>query len=193
MNKKFGLIFLLLCSGYVEAQETPDYPIFRWEEVVNAHPDTVYGISFERMKLTELPDDLQKFTSLKSLILTKNKLSALPDYLDQMDSLYHLDVGKNQLTYFPIVLCRMQQLKRLQLNRNPFERLPECLGNIEALEYLDLYDTPIRDFPSSLEQMKNIKEIDLTGIRFSPRFQEAWTNRLPSVKLIFDAPCDCME
>lgn len=193
MKQLFGLIFLLLFSLNVSSQDENDVVIYDWEIAKNASPDTIFGISFEKMKIETLPHELSKFINLEVLDLQKNKLKELPEFIKDFKELRELNAEKNQLEYFPIQICSLMKLTHLKLGRNYFENLPDCIGNISTLEYMDFYDTPIRKLPQSLELLKNLKEIDFSGIKFSPKFQESWIARLPNVKVIFDAPCDCMD
>lgn len=193
MKQIFGLIFLLYCSNDAFSQNESGVVIYDWEVAKNASVDTIFGISFEKYKLESLPDELSNFIHLQVLDIKKNKLKELPDYIKKFEDLRELDAEKNLLEFFPIQICSLKKLSHLKLARNYFENLPDCIGNVSTLEYMDFYDTPIRELPQSLELLKNLKEIDFTGIKFSPSFQKSWTDRLPNVKLVFDAPCDCLE
>ncbi len=194
MKTIYVLILLLLVSRTSDllAQES-DPKVYSWEEARVSDPDTIYGISFAKMKLSSLPEELAKFQKLKVLDLQKNKLTKLPDFIGDMKQLTRLDVAKNKLSVFPMVVCRMSSLEQLILNRNLFEKIPECIEYASSLKYIDLYDTPIRDLPGTLVNLKNLEKIDFSGIRFAPSFQEKWNSLLPEVDLVFDEGCDCME
>jgi hypothetical protein len=189
IKKPFALI-LILWSSISYGQELTMYD---WEEAQNAHPDTIFAISFEKDKLTELPSDLAKFTHLKQLKLAKNKLTELPDFVFTFDSLQELDLTRNKLSSFPVGLCRLSGLKRLLIGSNDIASLPDCIEYTSQLEYLDLYDNPIGHLPQSMMRLKNLKKIDFTGIRFNKDFQKQWTEQLPDTELVFDSPCDCMN
>jgi hypothetical protein len=189
IKKQFALI-LILWSSFAIGQ---DVTVYDWEEVQAAHPDTIYAISFEKDKLTELPSDLSKFTNLKRLNLAKNRLTELPEFIVEFDSLQELNLTKNKLSKFPIVICRLQGLKRLMIGSNDIASLPDCMEYVSELEYLDLYDNPISYLPQSMMRLKNLKKIDFTGIRFNKDFQKQWTEQLPNTELVFDSPCDCMN
>ncbi len=192
MNKRYVLIFLLSFSALAFSQEQP-VVIYDWEDVQQASPDTIFGLSLTKLKLKELPEELKKYKHIKELHLEKNKLEYLPDFITDFEYLETLNLEKNELEIFPLQICRMKALKHLSIGKNYFEQIPECIGNVQTLEYIDLIDTPISKLPEALVTLKNLKEIDFTGIRFSPNFQESWTKLLPNVKLVFDAPCDCMN
>jgi Leucine-rich repeat (LRR) protein len=193
MSRIFALFFLTAVSLAVCGQENFDFRVYNWEEVQSANPDTIFGISFEKLKLESVPPELARFKQLKSLDFQKNKLKEIPDFISEFPYLEKLNLEKNLMEYFPIQICRMKSLTHLILSRNYFESVPECIGMVTSLVYMDFYDTPIRHLPQSIENLKNLKEIDFSGIKFSPTFQKSWIARLPNVKVIFDAPCDCME
>ncbi len=187
-----SVIFLLLIAN-TSLWSQDEVKVFEWERAKTADPDTVFGISFEKMKLTELPAELEQFTKLRVLNVSRNKLTSLPGYLVNFTQLKELNAGRNLLETFPIQVCRLESLQRLILNRNSFDNLPECVGFLAEMRYMDFYDTPLRALPESLTQLKKLEKIDFTGIRFSPNFQESWERKLPNVELVFDAPCDCMN
>lgn len=191
MKNLFALIFLLSTSIVSFSQE--NIPIFKWEEVQGADADTVFGLSLEKMKLTELPAELARFTHLKILKIGKNKLIKLPLFLADFKDLEELDAGKNEMAVFPLPLCSMPSIQRLILSQNSFERIPDCIENMQALRYLDLYDTPVTNLPESFARLKSLQKVDFTGIRLSPRFQENWMGKMPHVEFVFDPPCDCMN
>ena len=194
MKKIFALIFLLnLSFSFGQKYQVENVVVYSWEEAKNANADTVYGISFEKLKLTAVPQELKKFKFLKVLDLSKNRLTELPDFIDQFPFLEDLSLEKNKLIYFPVRICKDTSLRYLRLGKNLFESLPNSIENLKKLEYLDLYDTPIGSLPETMINLTTLKEIDFTGIRFSKTFQQSWVERLDWVKIVFDSPCDCFD
>ncbi len=194
MKKIFAITFLLLInSSFAQEFTMKDVVVYDWELAKSADPDTIYGISFKKNKLTTLPDGLKKFTQLRVLDLSKNKLEKLPSYFSIFSKMEDLNLEKNKLKHFPIIVYHLTKLRFLRLGVNPFERVPTGIDNLSKLEYLDLYDCPIKSLPESMVNLKSIKKIDFSGIRFSPSFQETWVKKMSEVELIFDAPCDCLE
>ncbi len=189
IKKQFALI-LILWSSFSFGQ---DQKIYDWEVAQSADPDTIYAISFEKLKLTEVPADLARFTKVTHLNLSKNKLTKLPDFIKQFKQLEHLDLGKNDFFTFPVQICQLSELKTLIINRNAISSIPDCIEYVSKLELLDLYDNPISSLPESMARMTQLKKIDFTGIRFNKDFQKKWSEQLPNTKLIFDAPCECMN
>lgn len=192
MKKLFAIIlFLQLCDATFSQEE--EYRIYTLDEVSNANPDTIYGLTLAKQKLEVLPNQITVFKNLKHLDLSKNRLGSLPNFIADFTSLEQIDISKNQFEVFPLVLTRIPSLKTIVANRNTFDRLPESIGYNQSLEHLDLWDTPVMIFPDSFFALPNLKKLDLSGVRYSPSFQEKLKSRLPNVELILDAPCDCME
>ena len=194
MKIQFAIIFLLSLNSHLWSQlDSNQVVVYEWEVAKFANPDTIYGISFAKLKLDQLPAELETFKKLRTLNLEKNKLTEIPDFIAEFKELEELNAGKNKLETFPVQICRMTSIKRLILNRNNIETIPDCIQYSSELRYIDLYDCPLKGLPNTLTELKHLEEIDLSGIRFSPVFQESWLKKLPNTKLVFDAPCDCMD
>lgn len=187
------VIFLLITNKNFCFSQVDSVKIYHWSELVNVDPDTIYGVSFSKMKLTELPARLEQYKKLRILDLEKNRLTQLPDFVGDLNNLEILNVSKNELSVFPVEICRLSSLKSLILNRNTFDQIPECIGYCAELEMIDLWDTPVMTFPGSLQQLKSLQVIDLQGVKYGPTFQKDFQKKLPGVKVKFDPPCDCME
>lgn len=192
MRKLFVVCLQLIFSLTVFSQ-TDSVKVYTWSEVVDANPDTIYGISFSKMKLTEVPEELTKFQKLRILDLSKNKLNSLPEFLGNLSSIEELNISRNDFEIFPVEICKLSNLRTLIANRNAFYVLPECIGYLSKLEYLDLWETPISSFPESIVNLKALKEIDLQGIMYGPTFQNEIKKKIPWVTFKFDPPCKCME
>jgi Leucine-rich repeat (LRR) protein len=191
--KRLSVIILFLHLFDPVYAQNVGSTIYTLDQVLLADPDTIYAISLSKQKLDTLPKELGRFKHLKYLDLSKNKLSKLPDFIVDFKGLEQIDISKNQFDVFPLVLTRVESLKILIANRNAFDRLPESIGYNQKLEIIDLWDTPVMIFPESFYSLPQLKKLDLSGIRYSPTFQEKLKIRLPNTEIILDAPCDCME
>ena len=185
-------IFLLSSINTCLSQKF-DFKIYRWEEVQNANPDTIYGLTFAKEKRTELPTELSKFVNLRYLNLNKNKIQSLPEYFDTLKRLEVFEAEKNDFIYFPFVLTRLTQLQIINLHQNDISTIPEGIQYCLLLEKLDLSDNAIGSIPEVIFGLENLKVVDLSGVRFGPRYQKQLINRRPDIKWILDPPCDCME
>jgi Leucine-rich repeat (LRR) protein len=195
MKYKFVLFILLFSQFDLCSQENglDTFKTYRFSELTEFSPDTIYSLDLSRSKLKELPVGLKVFIHLKALDLSKNNLNDLPSWLGEMDELRVLNLAKNDFVVFPIEICRLIALEKLIFNRNNVDRLPDCIGYCKNLQELDFWDTPIFYFPDSFFQLKNLKTIDLQGIKYSPDFQEKFRNQMATSRVLFDAPCDCFK
>ena len=185
-------ICLMLSIGSYAQQEPVSY---EWEDLkILVHdPDTIESISFRKMKLDQLPEELYTYKNLRILDLSKNNLTKLPDSISSLKKLETINLERNKLDIFPIQFCRMRSLRSINLGLNTIGNLPACIEGLKDLEELYLYDNPIKVLPEGLTNLKHLKYLDLSGIRFSPEFQKIWIERLQDVKVDFDSPCDCMK
>lgn len=192
MKKQFGII-LVLALQFNLTLAADNYRVYSWEEALKSNPSDVLAISFERLKLDSIPSQILQFKRLRKLDFSKNKLTALPDFIHQLDSLEELDLSKNKFFHFPVQLCAMKQLKKLILSRNAFTQIPDCIQYMSQLSYLDLSDTPVGSFPEAFVSMTQLRTLVLNGLSYPSSFQLRWKERLPWMRIEFDAPCHCME
>lgn len=189
MKKRFVIILLLL-TEFSYAQEVKIYP---WSVAKSALPDTIYGISFQKMKLDSLPTDLQRFKNVKVLELNNNKLKTLPSWFSSFSYLESLNISKNKFDSLPGVLYQLTGLKKLSFAQNTVSQLGDNISLLKSLEFLDFWDNPIANFPQSLMDLENLKIVHAEGIKYGPKFQKKWIESMPLTEFFFDEPCDCRE
>ncbi len=191
--RKLFVIFLIVfrISGLVAQSE--GIIVYNWDEIQGCNPDTILGLSLEKLKLDTIPAELSAFKNLYVLNLGKNRFSELPDFIGEMKSLEVLDLSKNEFSIFPLPICRLEKLKKLIVNRNQFESIPDCIKYCKNLEEVDLWDTPIGGFPEGFYALNKLKVLDLTGLRFGPTFQENLIEKFPNTKITMEPPCNCMK
>lgn len=192
MKKRFALFCLLINSFWGFNQEHT-LNIYSWEQVKNANPDTIFGVSLSKLKLEKLPEELAKFTKLEYLDVSKNKLKELPAFVGVLSELKVLDISKNEFAVFPVEICKLTHIQQLIANRNTFDQLPSCIQYCSELMSIDLWETPVSTFPESMLLMKNLKSIDLQGVRFGPAFHKDLQAKFPWIEFKLDPPCDCMK
>ncbi len=191
--KSLFAIFLIALPFSILFGQIENIRVLSWNDITGCNPDTVYGLSFEKLKLDSIPPELSAFKNLKILNLGKNKLDELPDFIGDFKDLEVLDLSKNEFSIFPLPICKLTKLKRLVVNRNLFESIPDCIKYCSDLEEVDLWDTPISGLPEGFYALTNLKVLDLTGLRFGPTFQENLITKFPHTKISMEPPCDCMK
>ncbi|MGB0933462.1 MAG: leucine-rich repeat domain-containing protein [Lishizhenia sp.] len=196
MNKQFVIVFLLLifnrfCFSQVE---TNAYTFITWEIAQTANPDAVFAITFEKNKVSKLPEKLARYTNLLALELGKNKLDTLPLFISEFTQLQYIGFSKNQMDHFPVFLCKLPLLKSIDASRNNIEKLPNCLSYLQNLEALDLWDTGLRELPHDFELLApKLTYLDLRGMTYSPEYIEKWKALLPNTTFEHEIPCNCVK
>jgi Leucine-rich repeat (LRR) protein len=188
------MLFLLVIGAHLKSLAQQDsITMHTLESARKLDSSLVYGLDLSRLKLDSVPSEINRYQNLKKLDLGKNKLNDLPDFMSDFLNLEYLNLEKNKFATFPLALCQLPSVKILILNRNDFTSMPDCLQYMKGLEMLELWDTPLANFPESITLLPNLKQIDIYGIQYSAPYQQKWKEKLPHVKIIFSAPCDCLH
>tara|TARA_B110000977_G_scaffold78211_1_gene105269 strand:+ start:1145 stop:1642 length:498 start_codon:yes stop_codon:yes gene_type:complete len=163
---KISYIFLLLSSSLF-AQEGV---IYKDLKTALKNPELVFHLQLKRKSLTEFPKELDLFTNLKVLDLSKNKINFIPDSLAFLSSLQSLKLSRNNIEFIPKTICLL-----------------------ESLEKLDLWDNYIETLPVELARLRNLKQLDIRGVALSYSKHVAYSELLKGVVLLMSDPCDCEE
>ena len=191
MKLLFALISLLFLN--VSFSQKTTEKVYKWDEVLQANPDTVYNLSLSKMKLTELPAELWRFKNLRKLYLDKNKLSALPDSFDRFSSLEFLSLDHNQFELFPMPITRLKNLKTFIASNNRLTYLPDNISNAKNLQKLDFYNNEIADFGKGIYELEALNYLDISGTMYGTIFQKQLEEKLQKVKIVMDPPCKCLD
>lgn len=193
MMKKFAVIIIsLFFSNFITAQSNT-YKVYNWSEVLNADPDTIYGISFSKNKLDSIPYEIIRYKNLKHLNLEKNNLTTIPDFINKFEKLNVLILDKNKLQIFPNQVLSLSNLTELQLSRNEIDSIPDGINQLIHLERLDLWSCPITYFSNSLYFLKELKTLDIRGVTYGPKFIKELTESMSWTEIEYDTPCSCVE
>ena len=117
-------------------------------------------------KLTELPEDLSKLQSLRSLHLSNNKLQKLPESIGNIQTIVRIDVDNNCLTQLPDSITNLKKLKYFDELENNFQSVP---GHIIDFFY-ERCDGTFEDFYSAEQKNKLDKKLHCVqsiGIKIS--------------------------
>jgi Leucine-rich repeat (LRR) protein len=191
MKQLFALFFILF--SYLSVAQLNHGRVYLWNELAGVNPDTIRAISFEKMKLDSLPNELWKFTNITYLSLEKNQLAYLPEDFNKLTQLTELNIEKNKFTFFPLVICQLPNLKKLNASRNRVESIPNQIENCSHLESIDLYDNLIGDFGTGIFQLKELRTLNIEGVMYGTNFADDLKRKLPNVKIILDPPCKCLN
>lgn len=191
MKQLFALIFLFL--SFPDFAQLNSGKVYLWNDVKHANPDTIQAVSFEKLKLDSLPNELWKFTHLTYLNLEKNQLTFLPDELKLLSQLTELNISKNKLTSLPLVICQLPNLQKLNASRNRIESIPDQIANCTHLTFLDFYDNLIEDFGLGIFNLTELKTLNIEGVMYGTNFADDLKRKLPNVRILLDPPCKCLN
>ncbi len=195
MNIRFVIFCCIAITNFSwgQPEELDQLKYTPWKIAQYLPKDSVEAITFERLRLTEIPSDLWLFTDLQGLDLGKNKFTTIPPELKQLQKLKYLYLDKNKLSAFPQVVYHLFELELLDISRNDLIALPQGISSLKKLVYLDLWDTNIPSLPDDLVELDKLQFLDMRGMTYAPTFLERWEKRLPTTQIKFDPPCNCME
>nr|XP_033789226.1 leucine-rich repeat-containing protein 69 [Geotrypetes seraphini] len=110
-------------------------------------------LNLNNNKLTCIPSQIYRLTSLQHLSLNNNQLKCIPKEFGLMKNLFELHLTKNQLVDLPKEIGYMTNLCILYLSRNQLSELPEKLCKLKNLSILDVAGNQIQTFPTAIENL----------------------------------------
>lgn len=129
-------------------------------------PD-IKSIDFTCNNIIELPVNLFKFSTLTTLMLTKNKISVIPDDIVN-SNIQILMISDNPITSLP---CLPDSLKEITVCNCELKELPECLLTLPALQMINFNCNKIENIDKFPEvESLNLSMNCLTRIPPLPEF-----------------------
>lgn len=181
----------LLFNFSFSQEKTVKY--YKLEELKNASADSVFAVDLKKMNLTELPEDLFRFTHIEYLDISKNKLTNVAG-LEKFPQLRHLNIEKNKLDYFPVSICQLTSIETLILNRNDnVSSIPSCIEYCQKLKFVDLWGTAVTSLPEEMTRITTLEKIDFSDVQINKQGQERLKAMFPNVKLVLSPPCNCTK
>ena len=116
-------------------------------------------------KLTTLPLDLGKLTSLKRIWLEDNEFDEFPLSLSQVPSLESIKLGGNKLTVLPANLSSLRNLVTLACENNMIEAFPLGIFDLESLRFLWLRQNRLVELPEKISDLNNLEVLSLSSNR----------------------------
>ena len=154
-------------------------------------PTTSYRLDLSRQRLSQVPPEIEAFTSLRELVLDRNKLKDLPDFLSNFIHLEIFSAEENELPAFPASMWSWPSLRILRLGDNWIEAIPMDIDALKHLEILSVWSNVIGVFPVSLSELPELKQLDLLNNDMTAEEQELLRIWLPDVDVVMSQPCRC--
>ncbi|BBM85182.1 leucine-rich repeat domain-containing protein [Candidatus Uabimicrobium amorphum] len=120
--------------------------------IINYH----YGFAPHPSPLTEIPEEIFDFSTLKELNLSRNQLSSVSPKIQKLNNLRSLSLRSNKLKKLPVEIGKLTKLEELDLYNNQIGSLPSAIANLKQLRLLRLpsYRTSI---PFEMQQLENLE------------------------------------
>jgi internalin A len=112
---------------------------------------------------TTIPKPIEKLRNLRSLYLSYNQINAIPATIRKLQKLQSLDLSHNQITTIPDTVERLQNLQSLNLTYNQIVDIPEVIGGLQNMQSLELNDNQIIAILHTIGNLYNLQRLDLSN------------------------------
>lgn len=123
-------------------------------------------IDFSNNKLKYLPKEFGQFLALKTLLLKNNQLSQLPDEFCCLRKLETLSLENNSLFSLPPAFDALKSLRSINLSNNKLEQFPRQIITLPNLDFVDLSHNSITTVPDGVSQL-SVMELNLNQNKIS--------------------------
>jgi len=150
--------------------------------------DTLEILDLSGNNLSELPEDMYRFTKLKIAFFSQNKFTVFPKQLAQCPSLTMIGFKSNQIVEIPEDALPIHT-QWLTLTDNRIEKLPKSIGNCLFLQKLMLAGNRLTSLTEELANCKNLELLRISANQLTEI--PAWLLKLPRLSwLAFSGnPC----
>ncbi len=176
------------------------------EEIVQAYKDdedptvkntdflnemTMLVIDMSQPHVQKIIDQMDKYKSIKTLIITGGKIGVpvnLNDILNRasgypLENLYIIDF-KIYVTSIPSQIEKFKKLKLLSVINNQIKSLPSSAGTLTSLQTLYVDINPIKSILPEIQNLKNLETIGMGKTNISKTEKERIKKLLPNCKIL---------
>ena len=123
-------------------------------------------INLDSCGLTNVPEEVFKFSNLSALSLDNNYLTTFPDSIINLSNLKDLYLSNNKIKTLPSIMGDLISLRSISLSYNQLESLPVSFGNLKNLRLLYLKNNNIKLIPNIFKTLKlNIFDLQNNPIK----------------------------
>lgn len=120
-------------------------------------------VSLTYKRLTTVPEEVLRDSSIIELNLSFNKIDELDDRIIHLNNLEYFTLQANNFTTFPKEVCLLKNLKYLNLSNNKIDSIPDCIGELGQLETFRCSNCHLSFISDSIYKLKQIDYIDLSS------------------------------
>ncbi|MBL8025907.1 MAG: T9SS type A sorting domain-containing protein [Fibrobacteres bacterium] len=113
-------------------------------------------------KITTIPNDIGKLSSLIWLSLSGNNISTIPDSFANLSNLSWLSLSGNKISSLPNSFTKLSNLKTLSFSGNPFSVFPTIICSLSNLRELALCCIGIPNISAKISNLTNLYDLDLS-------------------------------
>ncbi len=147
-------------SGNIIEIKLEEDPLITLPEYINQF-SSLKSLILKNCSLYSLPDSIGSFKHLEILGLEGNNLKVLTESLSDLRSLEYLNLKNNELKKIPYSLGRLSNLTYLNLESNKLTEIPKSIGYISSLKYFNISRNSLKKIPASLGSLKSLQELNL--------------------------------
>ncbi|MBY9005991.1 MAG: leucine-rich repeat domain-containing protein [Candidatus Lokiarchaeota archaeon] len=127
--------------------------------------------------ICELPDDLDRISSLKKMVLTYSNIRHLPESIINLRSLKEMNFTHSKQIKNIENIFDITSLEILNLSYCKLEIIPKTIGNLTNLKALDLSWNKLKEIPFEIRNCRQLRKISLYRNSYSEQF-ESWIKYL---------------
>jgi hypothetical protein len=128
--------------------------------------DTLEILDLTGNQLSNLPDDLTRFTQLRILFCSSNQFKHLPEVLGECHQLSMIGFKANQIGHIAEHAIPTQHLRWFILTDNQLGHVPDSLGDCAKMQKLMLAGNRLSRLPERLQQCKSLELLRIAANRF---------------------------
>jgi len=158
------IVSAALCSGQLNLSEkglekVPDQ-VWSLNEPDEGHKHKAKGLSMD--KIEEEGNSWWAQVDLSKLYLASNRLSSIPSDIERLTSLVILDLHDNALRTIPGEMGKLEHLSKLDLSHNKLRNLPEDMFALRSLTCLNVSNNELNRIGDGISYMDSLETLDVS-------------------------------
>lgn len=124
---------------------------------------TVKKIILKNNKLFQLPENISKFSNLRSIDLSNNRFTSIPFQIYNFKKLKKLVINNNKIDYVSVQIGKLKNLEELHLKKNNLACIHNKLYSLKKLHTLDLSRNELSEISKSIHKLHNLETLKISN------------------------------